>query len=70
MKKKSKTIIDFTTREVVVIQKILEGFTSKEIANQLNISEKTVKRHRENIAKKSGTSGKQEFRMFLRSLDI
>lgn len=62
--------IDFTFKENQVISFIKQGFTSKEIASQLNVSEKTIKRHRENIALKAGTSGKQAFRQFIRSFQV
>jgi DNA-binding NarL/FixJ family response regulator len=41
-----------TEREIQIINLIKEGFSSKEIANQLNISLKTVEVHRHNILKK------------------
>jgi DNA-binding NarL/FixJ family response regulator len=41
-----------TEREIQIINLIKEGFSSKEIANQLSISLKTVEVHRHNILKK------------------
>ena len=41
-----------TEREQEVLTQIAEDFTNQEIANQLNISVKTVERHRENIMRK------------------
>lgn len=41
-----------TEREIQIINQIKEGFSSKEIANQLSISLKTVEVHRHNILKK------------------
>jgi DNA-binding NarL/FixJ family response regulator len=41
-----------TEREIQIINLIKEGFSSKEIAGQLNISLKTVEVHRHNILKK------------------
>ncbi len=41
-----------TEREIQIINLIKEGFSSKEIATQLNISLKTVEVHRHNILKK------------------
>jgi DNA-binding NarL/FixJ family response regulator len=41
-----------TEREIQIINLIKEGFSSKEIASQLNISLKTVEVHRHNILKK------------------
>ena len=40
---------DLTTREVTVLRLVAEGKTNKEIANDLDISEKTVKNHVRNI---------------------
>jgi DNA-binding NarL/FixJ family response regulator len=41
-----------TRREVEVIRKIAEGFTTKEISEQLFVSEFTVNAHRRNICRK------------------
>ena len=41
-----------TSREVEVLQLIAEGYTNKEIAKLLFITEKTVSNHRLNIMKK------------------
>jgi DNA-binding NarL/FixJ family response regulator len=43
-----------TARELEVVKLIAEGHTSKEIADTLVISEKTVERHRANILAKLG----------------
>lgn len=48
-KKPPKGKNDLTDRELGVLQHITEGKTNKEIANQLSISEKTVKNHVRNI---------------------
>ena len=44
--------IQLTEREIEVLQKIAEGFSSKEAAELLNISETTVSTHRRNIMAK------------------
>jgi DNA-binding NarL/FixJ family response regulator len=59
--------VDFTSREIQVIQLIQQGLSSKEIADQLSLSEKTITRHRQNIAQKAGTSGKNSFRKFIKN---
>jgi DNA-binding NarL/FixJ family response regulator len=41
-----------TTREVEIIRKIAKGFTTKEIGEQLFVSEFTVNAHRRNICRK------------------
>lgn len=41
-----------TPREREVLQLVVEGKTSKQIANQLHVSSKTVEKHRQNIMKK------------------
>jgi DNA-binding NarL/FixJ family response regulator len=49
-----------TNRESEVLKLIAEGFSSKEIAEQLVISEKTVNRHRANILEKLGMHDRVE----------
>ena len=48
----SVRIPDFTGMEKVVLRKVAEHLSTKEIANQLHISESTVKNHRHNICVK------------------
>lgn len=43
-------------RERQVLARIAQGKTSRQIASELGISLRTVNTHRENIAKKLGTS--------------
>jgi DNA-binding NarL/FixJ family response regulator len=43
---------DLTQREVEVLKLIAEGLSNKQIGQQLNISEKTVKNHINNILSK------------------
>ncbi len=49
-----------TPRELQVLKLIAEAHTSKEIANELVISIKTVERHRQNILDKLGMSDRVE----------
>jgi DNA-binding NarL/FixJ family response regulator len=49
-----------TPRELQVLKLIAEANTSKEIANELSISVKTVERHRQNILDKLGMSDRVE----------
>jgi two-component system, NarL family, response regulator DegU len=48
-KKPSWVEHDLTEREITVLRLVAEGKTNKEIANALNLSEKTVKNHVRNI---------------------
>jgi len=48
------TLETLTRREKEVIKLIAEGFRSKDIAEQLSISIKTVEKHRSNLMKKLG----------------
>jgi len=48
-KKASGVDHDLTDREITVLQFVSEGKTNKEIANNLDLSEKTVKNHVRNI---------------------
>lgn len=50
----------FTDRELSVIQKVAEGLSNKQIANQLFVTESTVKFHLQNISKKLGAHRKAE----------
>jgi DNA-binding NarL/FixJ family response regulator len=43
-----------TPRELEVVKLIAESYTTREIASELVISEKTVQRHRSNILEKLG----------------
>ena len=54
--------LDFTIREYQIITLILQGKSTQEIADCLNLSVFTIKKHRENIARKLGSTGKAEFR--------
>lgn len=60
------THFDFTSREIQIIHLSKHNFSCKEIAEQLFISENTVRKHRRNILAKIGFSGKKDFRKFLR----
>jgi DNA-binding NarL/FixJ family response regulator len=57
----------FTFREIRIINLAKEGFSNKEIANQLQIETSTVKCHRRNIIRKLGIKGKTAFIKFLLS---
>lgn len=57
--------IDFTFRELEIIKLLKKGHSTKEIAFFLNLSDFTVKKHRENIASKALTKGRREFRKFI-----
>ena len=49
-----------TPRELQVLKLIAEAYTSKEIAQELVISVKTVERHRQNILDKLGMNDRVE----------
>jgi two-component system response regulator NreC len=49
-----------TEREQEVLALIARGFTNKQIGQQLDISPKTVARHRDNVAKKLSLSSRTE----------
>lgn len=46
-----------TPREQTVVKLVAEGYSSKEIAETLTLSEKTVERHRANVLEKLGIRG-------------
>jgi DNA-binding CsgD family transcriptional regulator len=64
------SILDFTQREIEIILFCKQNFSCKEIAEKFNISEKTVRKHRQNILSKFGGQGKADFRRFIREYDI
>lgn len=47
-----------TTREKEIFELLVENNTTKEIANTLKISEKTVRNHISNVMQKMGTKGR------------
>ena len=49
-------MVSLTKREKEVLNLIVEGFTSKQIANKLYIAESTADTHRKNIVTKTGVS--------------
>ena len=52
----SKKIL--TPRESEIFSKLIENKTTKEIANELFISEKTVRNHISNVMQKLGVNGR------------
>jgi DNA-binding CsgD family transcriptional regulator len=51
-----KDIFHLTDREVTVVQNLLKGWTNKEIAHELGVTEQTVKEHIKHIMAKTKTS--------------
>ena len=54
-----------TAKEIDLIEKILNGKSRKEIADELHISENTVKTHLKHIYEKLEVANKQELLTFL-----
>jgi len=52
---KGNSMIRFTERETEIIKLIAEKFSSREIADRLAISERTVETHRSNILRKTSS---------------
>ena len=48
------TLSDLTSRELMILQLVLTGYTNKAIAAEMFISEKTVEFHLDNIYTKIG----------------
>lgn len=59
-----KTKIHFTEREDEILQLIVKGYTSSEIAATLNLSKRTVDKHREVIMKKAKVKNLLELYQF------
>jgi DNA-binding CsgD family transcriptional regulator len=61
--------VRLSPREIEISMMVRDGFSSKEIAEQLHISELTVERHRHNIRKKFGISAEKiNLSTFLRQM--
>jgi len=52
----AKELFRLTAREVAVVQHLLKGWTNKEIANALKVTEQTVKEHIKHIMAKTKTT--------------
>lgn len=52
----SKEIL--TSREMEVFSLLVKNYTTKEISNELGISEKTVRNHISNVMQKLGVKGR------------
>ncbi len=50
----SKKKLNFSNREMEVLDLIKEGYTTREIADELALAEDTVEGHRRSMIKKSG----------------
>lgn len=55
-----RIVSKLTTRELEVIQYIVRGYSNKQIANTLVITEHTVKNHIKSIFNKTGTSSRTQ----------
>jgi DNA-binding NarL/FixJ family response regulator len=56
---------NLTARERKILALVADGLTSKEIAQKLNSSERTVQKHREHIYLKANVAGTQPIRQFV-----
>lgn len=54
------TLVELTPREQEVLQQLAQGFANKQIAYQLNITERTVKFHLNSIFQKLGAHNRTE----------
>jgi DNA-binding CsgD family transcriptional regulator len=51
-----KDLFRLTDREVTVVENLLKGWTNKEIANEIGVTEQTVKEHIKHIMAKTKTT--------------
>ena len=51
-----KDVFRLTDREIMVVQNLLKGWTNKEIANELGVTEQTIKEHIKHIMAKTKTT--------------
>jgi DNA-binding CsgD family transcriptional regulator len=68
--KQLKSIYRITDREANVIQSVLSGKTNHEIADDLSITERTVKAHLTNIFNKLGVDNKMQLVMLLKEFNL
>lgn len=59
-----------TPRELEILQLTAEGYTNREIGNQLSISHRTVDKHRENIQKKLGVRNTVEMAAYAQRREL
>jgi len=62
-----QSLSTLTDREQQVLDQILSGSTSKEIARELGVSPRTVEAHRKNLLRKLGTGSVKELMLRLAS---
>ena len=66
----SVTRADLTERELDVLRELTGSLTNEEIAERLNISPNTVKRHIQNIMEKTGFGNRLELAMNAKALGL
>jgi DNA-binding NarL/FixJ family response regulator len=64
--KDENKVLNLTTREMEIIECILQHFSNKQIASKLFISERTVETHRKNIYRKTNTKGEASLIKFVK----
>src|SRR5437016_10749314 len=52
----AKEEFHLTARETMVVEHLLKGWTNKEIANEMGLSEQTIKEYLKHISEKTGTT--------------
>lgn len=68
--KSPQTLYDsLTDRQKQVLKDLKDGLDSKVIAEKLNISPRTLQRHRQNVLRKLGLHDPKEIKKFLRSIN-
>ena len=68
--KQLKSFYKISRREAEVIQNIVNGLASKEIAEKMNITERTIKMHLTNIYNKLGVDNKVQMMAFLKDFNL
>ncbi len=59
-----------TNREYQIFQLLVDGYTTSEISNFLNISKKTVRNHISNVIQKLGVTNRNQAILELLKLEI
>jgi len=68
--KKKENVEPLTVREEEILKLIVQGYTNKQVAEELNISIRTVEGHRGNLTEKLGIRSRVDLLRYARDHDL